>query len=208
MYVSRNRINAVRYFCNRYVSVRDNKCTPHYIKEQYLKDVLVQKLQKFIDVKKSNGAEFRKKIRAAVSYNIKEEERALKEKISIIDGDKNKYEILLSEIFIEKMKGEISREVFSNLSEQYNQNIRRLKNEHLQIQRRLNELENTLKDVNKFIKIIDNLEFICDNELNEVFVHSIVDKVVVHERTVKGSREQPNVDIFFKGVGDIDLSVL
>jgi len=90
----------------------------------------------------------------------------------------------------------------------HNRNIQQLKSDHLQVQRRLNELESTRKDVNKFLKIIDNLDFICDNELTENFVHSVVDKVVVHERAVKGSPEQPNVDIFFVGVGDIDLSVL
>lgn len=123
-------------------------------------------------------------------------------------GDKNKYDILLSEVFIEKTRGGISREIFSNLSEQYNQNIQRLKNERFQTQLRLNELRNILKNVNKFIKIVDNLDFICDNELTEKFVHSVVDKVVVHERAVKGSLEQPDVDIFFAGVGDIDFSLL
>lgn len=208
MFICRSRSHAERYICNRYILSGCTECSPHGVIEKHLKKVLVQKLQKLIDIRKSNGAEFNKKIKAAVSRKTRDAEKSLKEKISVINGDKNKYDILLSEVFIEKTKGEISREIFSNLSEQYNRNIQRLKSERLKAQLLLNELENTRKDVNKFLKIIDNLDFICDNELTEKFVHSVVDKVIVHERTVKGSLEQPNVDIFFIGVGDIDLSVL
>jgi len=53
------------------------------------------------------------------------------------------------------------------------------------------------------MKILDNLDLICDNELTYSFVHSVAGKAVVHERAVKGSPEQPNADIFFIGVGDI-----
>ena len=55
------------------------------------------------------------------------------------------------------------------------------------------------------MKTIDNISKICYNELTEKFVHSVVDKVIVHERTVKFQRTPPKVDIYFIGVGVIDF---
>ena len=111
----------------------------------------------------------------------------------------------LKEVFIAKTNCEISQEIFFTLSECFNRDIQKAKSEQFEIQRQLTQLNTKAERAKKFIKTLDKITEICDNDIKEKFIHSLVERIEVHERAVKGSRTQPNVDIHFIGVGVVDF---
>jgi hypothetical protein len=193
------------FICHKYTHSVGKECSTHFIREDYLLEFVNQKIEALIDMRDNNSELLYKKISKNVSDNLKTSQSYLTKRISEIERELLTAKSWLKNIYIEKENGEISREVFAELAEQFNTDIQRLKHEQTELSMQQNKSKQEQKNVKKFYKALESLEKLCYNKEDSNVLENIIDKIVVSERAVKRSQTQPDVKIYFKGVGYLDF---
>jgi DNA invertase Pin-like site-specific DNA recombinase len=203
-------LKSVRSRCIHYTLTHCNKratreCSPHCIGIEYLSNLFVEKVNALVALRDNDSEKFKQILRENAESKASDNKFAINEKLSQLDTEKTENEAMLSELFYAKLRGEISQSVFATLSEVYNNKIQVVKNERVENLRQLSMYEKNEDEIKIFLKTVDNLSKICYNDVSETLVCSIIDKICVHEKAVKGSRIPPEVDFHFIGVGVIEF---
>ena len=141
--------------------------------------------------------------------NIQQEEEALyteeqarcAERIRVAQTRANELEKLICRIYEDHILDKIPDERYEALDRQYSQELKRMKEEITACEAVLAEQAKRRGSAGKFADLFDNYHTF-DN-LTSAIVHQFVDKIVVHERTIKGSQTSPQqIDIYFNFVGN------
>ena len=134
-----------------------------------------------------------------------DEKQELKEKLQQYEKRYSELELLLCRIYEDKILGELPDSRYEIMSRQYNEEQEALKSKISAINLRLNDDEHSSKtDVKRFINMIHKYKNF--NELTPYMLNEFVEKIIVHERARKGSRDTTQqVDIYFNFIGQIEL---
>lgn len=104
-----NRPNA--YTCCGYRK-KLNQCTSHYIREDILSDIVMQKIQSVIDANKLNGTEFRKGIEKFLKTRNNTNRKLLEKQIEKIKNRIDEIENAVKKMYGEKQSGTLDNETF------------------------------------------------------------------------------------------------
>ncbi|MDR0918225.1 MAG: recombinase family protein [Oscillospiraceae bacterium] len=193
------------YVCHKNCTSHPRQCSSHSVREKYLYDLLIEKLNKLIEIKNNDPQKFRELIYAERLNNTQNLTDRSSRRLLEIDSEIDILQNRIKKIYIEKENGELSYPVFSALAEQFAKDIETLKYERIEITRKLNEIKKSNDNLKIFLLSIDKFDKIYYNDLNEVFLSKILEKILVEERTVKYSRVPPIVHIHFLGIGEISF---
>ena len=130
-----------------------------------------------------------------------EEQTRYAERIRAAQARVSELEKLICRIYEDHILDKIPTERYEALDSQYSQELKRLKDEISSCEATVAEHAKKRGSAGKFADLFDNYQTF-DN-LTSAIVHQFVDKIVVHEREVKGSQTSPQqIDIYFNFVGN------
>lgn len=93
--------------------------------------------------------------------------------------------------------------MFNRLSEKYLTEQRQLEEKILELTEKIEKIEKAKVDANSFVKIVKNYTDI-DKVTPEVLA-MLVDKILLHKAEIIDGKRTVKVDIYFKGIGNMDL---
>lgn len=129
----------------------------------------------------------------------------VKEKNSLIkEQDKAKKRIgeldtLLQKIYENMVFGVISKERYMSMSENMEKELSALKARSNEISAALQENDNNRTNAEKFAELIEN--YIGITELDYELVHTLIEKIYIHERENIGGKAVVKVDIYYRFIG-------
>ena len=130
-----------------------------------------------------------------------EEQTRYAERIRAAQARVSELEKLICRIYEDHILDKIPTERYEALDSQYSQELKRMKDEISLCEAAVAEHAKKRGSAGKFADLFDNYQTF-DN-LTSAIVHQFVDKIVVHEREVKGSQTSPQqIDIYFNFVGN------
>lgn len=188
--------------CGKYANDR-RECTAHSIGEKAMESLLLNTIQRIMKRIEIDEAAFAEELKS--QYEDMKKEIPEQEMIEL-----SKYEKRLSEVdnivkgmYENFIAGLLSERQYRTLMTQYDEEQRQLENGIEELKNMIEEHANEPIHIQKFIDKIK--EFTEPAELNEVLVHELVDKIIVHQAVqVDGQRTQ-KVEIYFNFVGEINL---
>lgn len=138
-------------------------------------------------------------------FSMAAETDKVKEKSSITrEMDKAKKRIgeldtLLQKIYEDMVFGVITRERFSSMSENMENELASLKARVNEISVSLQENESNRSNAEMFAKLIEN--YIGITELDYELVHTLIEKIYIHERENIDGKAVVKVDIYYRFIG-------
>ena len=145
--------------------------------------------------------QFMQKIQQEEEALYSEEQARFAERIRVAQVRANELEKLICRIYEDHILDKIPDERYEALDSQYSQELKRMKEEITACEAAMTEHAKKRGAAGKFADLFDNYQTF--DHLTSAIVHQFVDKIVVHEREVKGSQTSPQqIDIYFNFIGN------
>ena len=190
------------FFCSTYRKNSDN-CSAHYIREKVVYDLVLESLQHVLFYVQAYEKIFVQK-QLEQSTKMQRTELAKKSReLAKMQKRINELDLLFQRIYEDNASGKLSDERFATMAVNYENEQKELK---VLAEERKTEIDvdnSKMNDVQQFIERARNYTHI--KELSPAIVNEFVDRIVVSKKqTIDGNKVYP-IDIFYRGVGIIDM---
>lgn len=194
------------YMCSGYAKqIKD--CTAHYINEIKLTELVLNEIRRMLSIAGKDFEQFKiivsKQLLSSNTKRLAQTEKELTE----VTGKLGEMQETLSALYMDKLKGNISQDVFNLISEENAKQQNALKSRVIDLNEEAVKIKKSSSDVNHFFSIVSRYDIV--ETLTYDILHDLVERVEVHEGvgTTKKNKVY-DVDVFFVGVGLIDLDGL
>ena len=204
MYVHRvnNGKRISQYTCSQYSKIPVGKLcsTQHRINEDVVLTLISDMLKAIAEYARHDRAEFVRVVQEAQSSQQTAEVRKNRTRLATAKQRLAELETLLCKIYEDNALGKLSDSRYQTLGSQYDSEQSKLTAEVFALEKSIHGYEKHEKDADRFISLIDKYESF-DN-LTIAMLNEFIEKILVHERDRKGSRETTQeVEIYFNFVG-------
>ena len=204
MYVHRtnNGKRISQYTCSQYTKVPcGTLCkTQHRINEDVVLSLVSDMLRAIAEYAKHDRAEFVRVVQEAQSSQQTSEVKKQRTRLATAKQRVSELEVLLCKIYEDNVLGKLPDARYAVLDAQYAKEQAALTAEIATLEKAVGDYEKHEKSADRFIALIDKYQNF--DKLTNTMLNEFVDKILVHERARKGSRETTQeVEIFFNFVG-------
>ena len=204
MYVHRtnNGKRISQYTCSQYTKVPcGTLCkTQHRINEDVVLSLVSDMLRAIAEYAKHDRAEFVRVVQEAQSSQQTSEIKKQRTRLATSKQRVSELEVLLCKIYEDNVLGKLPDARYAVLDAQYAKEQAALTAEIATLEKAVGDYEKHEKSADRFITLIDKYQNF--DKLTNTMLNEFVDKILVHERARKGSRETTQeVEIFFNFVG-------
>ena len=204
MYVHRtnNGKRISQYTCSQYTKVPCGTLCPtqHRINEDVVLSLVSDMLRAIAEYAKHERAEFVRVVQEAQSSQQTSEVKKQRTRLATAKQRVSELEVLLCKIYEDNVLGKLPDARYAVLDAQYAKEQAALTAEIATLEKAVGDYEKHEKSADRFIALIDKYQNF--DKLTNTMLNEFVDKILVHERARKGSRETTQeVEIFFNFVG-------
>lgn len=195
-----NRNSKGAYRCQTAIRYGKEYCSSHYITFEQLYDVVLSDVQRHATLFEENADKYIDILsKASETDKVKEKNSLIKEQ------DKAKKRIgelntLLQKIYEDMVFGVISKERYMSMSENMEKELSALKARSNEISAALQENDNNRTNAEKFAELIE--DYIGITELDYELVHTLIEKIYIHERENINGKAVVKVDIYYRFIGN------
>ncbi len=204
MYVHRtnNGKRISQYTCSQYskIPVGELCSTQHRINEDVVLELISDLLKAIADYAKHDRADFIRVVQQAQDNQQSYEVKRQKTRLAAAKNRKDELETLLCKIYEDNILGKLSDDRYTTLDAKYAKEQSDLAEEIAAIENSLASYEKNKKSAERFISLIEKYENF--DHLSIAMLNELVDKILVHERDRKGSKQTTQeIEVFFNFVG-------
>ena len=188
------------YICSGYRK-KIKVCTSHYIREKVLESEVLQEICSVLHEAKSDRSGFKVKVQQILNQRNIYSQQECKKMLAEAQARVAEVDSFIQSAFEEKVRGNITQEVFASLTKKYSDEKATLSATITNLLKAESEQKQTEKSIARFYTVIDKYETI--EQLTPEILMDFIDRVEVYEGTkITGVRQkQPNIAVFFIGVG-------
>lgn len=197
MYIqhTRKKQKQINYTCSKFR--KNHSCTSsHYVSFHMLCDTVLNSI---------NGILKNENIVKNIKNSIKAENTKHKNEITknLSDSKKRIKEIdkYLISLYEDKVKDNISLDIFNTLSNEYNDEKKQLNDFILNHCENISKITKGNNDVNQFMSILKKYKGKQIDTLTYEITHDFIEKIEVHQSLKVDGKRTQQLDIYFKGIG-------
>lgn len=191
------------YLCSTYRKALYNKersCTSHYITERVLADSVKEKLNLFLNSAQTNPDDFYKEMIAEFEKQNCLSQAEKKKEISSAQRRTNEIDKIIKQLYEDKVRGDISLEVFQKLAAEYCIEQKNLSSTINDCNRKISEISKSKEALNQFFDVIKRYSGQGEiQELTKEIIDDFIDHIVISQEKKADGKRQPQ--IYFKGIG-------
>ncbi len=204
MYVHRtsNGKRIPQYTCGAYSKTPVGKLCPtqHRINESVVLELIKETLKAIFDYANYDRQKFIDSLEKAQDQTEDAEIRKAKSRKTIAVNRIDELEKLICRIYEDNILGKLPDARYEVLDKQYSKEKAELEKELFELEDKIKAFDQGKKSANKFIALIEKYEKF--DELTNAMILEFVDKILVHEREIKGDPNSPQeIEIYFNFIG-------
>lgn len=192
-----------RLKCSNYGKHSKNLCTPHCIREEDLKAVVLGDLHRVTDYAREHPLEFAEYIQQKDSKQVKAEINTVQKEIADMTRRLAELGTIIRSLYEDKVRGEISIDLFKTLSAGYTEEQKQLETSLPEKEEQLQKLRESTSNVESFIA--KSKRYASMDELTPEILRVFIKRIEVGERKIKGAHNSPqSIRIEYRDIGIID----
>ena len=204
MYVHRtsNGKRIAQYTCSAYSKVPVGKLckTQHRVNEDNVIELIKDLLRSIAEYSKLDREAFVRTVRETQEKQSTSDVVKLKTTIEADNRRLDELETLICRLYEDNILGKLQDDRYMFLSSSYEAERKKLTEEVQNCEQGIQEYNESTKSADRFIKLIDKYSHF--DELTNTMLLELIDKILVHERDVKGSSNcTQEIEIYFNFVG-------
>lgn len=207
MYIMRLRDKSKpdAYSCSKY---RKNSlvCSSHYIREGYLIEYILNELNVLLN--SAQDEDFRKKIKDEFLKKNSLTQVEIKKNLANAQKRIDEINVIIKELYEDKVKGNITLEIFQKLSSEFINEQKELANAIIDYSNERADLDNSKDALKGFLDIVEKYKYRTQGSITQLtheIVDDFIDKIEVFESKKVDGKRQQKVNIYFKGIGILSI---
>lgn len=190
------------YVCSSYKSNRGT-CTAHYIREETLRDLVLERIRAVCDYIRSDVDGFQEEWlqcrRTDQEKSILEDQRKIsKAKKRLADLD-----VLITRIYEDAVLGNLSKERYQKMSQSYEEEQERLKLEIAVTEEWVDQQMELEDNLDTFLALTE--KYVDVRELTPAIVNEFIKKILVYAPDKSSGKRQQRVRIFFNFLDEVEI---
>ena len=189
------------YCCSKHRRYGGKECSSHYISAKQIKAVLLEDIQRHASLAAEDKEKYIAHLMRLSEREWDGEKASITKEAEQCQRRISELDILLKRLYEDNVFGRISDERFASLSADYEAESRNLKDRYNEIQVLLASYARQSHDAKEFAALVEQYTDIT--ELTEEFLHTLIEKVVVHEKEIIDGETMMRIDIYYRFIGKV-----
>lgn len=188
------------YRCARHIRYGKGECSSHYITIEQVEAVVLNDIQRHVKLAAENAEKYADYLKGISERDKNGEMISCKRNFEKAKKRSSEIDILLQKLYEDKVFGVISEERYIAMSASMESEQQELKQKIVEYNDFLGNHEKKSQNVGEFIRLVRNYEHI--NELTAELVHTLIEKIVIHEREKTDNDVIMRIDIYYRFIGN------
>ncbi len=190
------------FSCYTYKRRGSDACTSHYIRECVLDDAVLEDLRRVTAMAREHTKEFAAYIGSKQSAKAQREIRRLEKELASMRKRSTELDAIIKKLYEDRVLEHITVEQFQMLSSGYTEEQSTLEKDAAEKESAIQTLKESVSNTDRFIAKAKRYTDIT--ELTSELLRLFIQKIVVHEKTVKYSKcAEQTVEIHYTDIGYI-----
>ena len=191
------------YYCCSGYRKRTHSCTGHHIRADVVEQILIRQINDVMKFVSEYEDEFVRQVMERGTAEHLKQTSSLKKTIDTAKRRIEQIDSVISQLYEDKVVGEITSEMFTKLSAKYIAEQEEQSASFKVAQKELVALEAKKTDTTKFIDLVRKYSQIT--ELTPQILNEFIDKVTVHQAVKVDGKRRQDIEVYFNGVGQISF---
>ena len=187
------------YYCCSGYRKRTHSCTGHHIRADVVEQILIRQINDVMKFVSEYEDEFVRQVMERGTAEHLKQTSSLKKTIDTAKRRIEQIDSVISQLYEDKVVGEITSEMFTKLSAKYIAEQEEQSASFKVAQKELVALEAKKTDTTKFIDLVRKYSQIT--ELTPQILNEFIDKVTVHQAVKVDGKRRQDIEVYFNGVG-------
>ncbi len=197
----KGRKSVGHFGCNKYRRFGGKECSSHYITVEQVRDLLLRDIRRHASLAAEDRDAYVEHLMAMSEREWNGERASYQKEVDACRQRMSELEIILKKLYEDNVFGKISDERFAVMSSDYEAEAKRLKDRYNELQGLLDAYGKQSRDAREFARLVEQYTDIT--ELTEELLHTLIDRVVVHEKEVVNGEIIMRVDIYYRFIGRV-----
>lgn len=191
------------FYCSTYRKKKKGLCTPHRIRVNDLKEVILQDLRKICEYVAFHEKEFIENYLKSTTAEQQKAQAKAKSELSKTTARIEEINGIIRKLYEDNVKGKMTDERFDFLAKSYETEQTELRAKTEELKKIIAATEQDNDNLKKFLKIVEH--YLCIEELTPEILHSFIDKIYIDEAEIFDGKKMQGVRIVYNFVGAIVL---
>lgn len=191
------------FYCSTYRKKKKGLCTPHRIRVNDLKEVILQDLRKTCEYVAFHEKEFIENYLKSTTAEQQKAQAKAKSELSKTTARIEEINGIIRKLYEDNVKGKMTDERFDFLAKSYETEQAELRVKTEELKKIIAATEQDNDNLKKFLKIVEH--YLCVEELTPEILHSFIDKIYIDEAEIFDGKKMQGVRIVYNFVGAIVL---
>lgn len=191
------------YYCCSTYRKRQGQCSSHQIRISIIDRIVFADLKRHIDFAREHEDEFLKLVSSESMSQINKLINSFNKELSASRARIEKLDSIIQSLYEDKLDGTISNERFKNMNENYEQEQTTLREKVLELEDKIKTYNEHSASTSIFMELVH--KFTRIDELTHELVREFIEKVIIHKAEKVNGQRRMKIDIFYNGIGKVDI---
>ena len=191
------------YYCCSTYRKRQGLCSAHQIRIKIIDEIVLEDIKRHIEFAKEHEDEFMKLVSSESTANITKSLNLLNKELNASKARIEKLDSIIQNLYEDKISGVVSEERFKKMNENYELEQASLKEKIVELEGKIKAINEQSASTSHFMELVQKYTRI-DTLTHEV-AREFIEKIIIHKAEKVDGHRQMKIDIFYNGIGKVDL---
>ena len=191
------------YYCCSTYRKRQGLCSAHQIRIKIIDAIVLEDIKRHIEFAKEHEDEFVKLVSSETIASLTKTVNRLSKELNASRARVEKLDTIIQNLYEDKISGVVSEERFKKMNENYEQEQTSLKEKIAELEGKIKAINEQTASTSHFMELVQKYTRI--DELTHEVAREFIEKIIVHKAEKVDGHRQMKIDIFYNGIGKVDL---
>ena len=187
------------FSCNANRRYGGKVCTTHYISLEQVKAIVLADIRRHAMLAAEDADAYADYLMGLSQAGQLSEQKAMKKELDAAQRRLSELATLGQRIYEDNVFGRLSYDLYQTLSAKYEAETKELKTRATEIQALLTEATTKTQGIQDFTALVAPYADIT--ELDEELVHTLIEKIIVHEKEIIDGETVMRIEIYYRFIG-------
>lgn len=189
------------FCCNKHRRYGGTECSNHYITLEQISELLLCDIRTHASLAAADKDKYAEYLMHLSEQEWNGERASYQKEADSCQRRMSELDAILKKLYEDRVFGIISDERYLAMSADFEAELRKVKDRYSELYSLLGTFTKQRHDVKEFAKLVEKYTNITD--VTEELLHTLVDKIVVHEKEVINGEIVMRVDIYYRFIGKV-----
>ena len=192
------------YCCNKHRRYGGNECSGHYISIEAVTGIVLEDIRRHTYLAATDKDKYVEYLMHLSEHEQNGERESWKKESAQCERRIAELDAILKKLYEDRVFGVIPVERYASMSADYEAEVKKLKDRHLELQSMMQSIKEHSLNANDFANLVEQYADIT--KLDAELLNVLIEKIIVHEKEEIDGETVMKLDIYYRFIGKVGNS--